>query len=567
MHKKTGFNAFFNSFLLIAPINALMLLLMTLFRFVFFIYFADFNEISSLKFYVLKAFWMGFRFDVSVLAYINIPVTLVFLMYLFFKKDFVFKLGSLFVKYYYLTIFPFLSFMFFADFGLFSYYKDRCNYLLFEIFKDDIIALFKTMLSDNRIYIVFILFLIIWFFIYKVVSFTYCQLKSDLYSMDLSRWKNSKKIVITVLIIATHILSARGTLSKFPLSLFYSQISPDYFINLVCINPIYSLVDLKYHKVTNSKDVMDLKDFFEYKSDTEILSDLKVFSVNSEINSIQSDFIKKTINKNDLLKNINPNVILIVIEGFGEMPVLNNSSTFDVMGELKQHFEQDTVFYNFLPAGFLTVHGVESIILNIPPRPFATHIIQTPYALKYFSTSGAIPYNRSGYDTIFFYGGKLEWRNLGQFFKTQGFNKTIGEENMQVTAKEKHLWGIKDDSFFKNLKQYLIDNRNGKPKFIFALSTGLHDPYKMSRKYVPLPLEIPVTIEKAMSVKDLKKKGIFTLYQFACRELAKFISYVKNSEFADNTIIAVTGDHSLRELVNYSKEDQFLCRSVLSLYT
>ena len=61
-----------------------------------------------------------------------------------------------------------------------------------------------------------------------------------------------------------------------------------------------------------------------------------------------------------------------------------------------------------------------------------------------------------------------------------------------------------------------------------------------------------------MSTKDLKNKNLFKVYQFANRQLAKFITDVKKSKFADNTIIAVTGDHNLRELSNYTPEETFL---------
>ncbi|GAB1402246.1 alkaline phosphatase family protein [Elusimicrobiota bacterium] len=535
------------------------MVLMTLFRFVFFLYFADFKEISSLKLYVLKAFWMGFRFDLSILAYINIPVTLFLLFYLFFKKDFILKLIPSLIKYYYLVVSWLLFFVLFFDFGFFAYCNEHYNYLVFDIFHDDITALLKTMIVDYRIYIVVILFGIVRFSIYKVLLGKYRGLNSGSYIINTSHWKIQKKIFIILLIITAQFISARGTLSKFPLSLFQSQIYPDHFITMLCINPVYSLIDKKYHKSKNSKNVMNLKILFKYKDDRKILEDLKTFRADKQLDSLKSYYVKRTGSDNEILKTMHPNVILIVMEGFGTMPILYNSPDFDVMGELKYHFEQDTVFYNFLSAGFLTTQGLESIILNIPPRPFSNHIIQPSQEVDSFPTSAVIPYKKAGYHTVAFYGGNTKnWRDVGSFFKKQGFKEVIGEENMQVQKKDRHEWGVKDDCFFKNLKHYLIENQNGKPKFIFAVTTGTHDPYKMSRKYTPLPLEIPQEIAKIMSVKDLNKKGIFTLYQFANRELAKFISYIKKSKFADNTIIAVTGDHNLRELSKSSREDLFL---------
>jgi len=40
----------------------------------------------------------------------------------------------------------------------------------------------------------------------------------------------------------------------FPLGLFYSQISPDYFINKLCVNPIHPLADAVYYKIVDVPD-------------------------------------------------------------------------------------------------------------------------------------------------------------------------------------------------------------------------------------------------------------------------------------------------------------------------
>ncbi len=558
MERKTDFNVIINSFIILLPINIFIMFMITLYRFIFFLYFADFTEIASLKLYVLKAFWMGFRFDLSVLAYINFPITLILIACLFLKKNRFFKWSVSFFRYYYGIIFSLLFFVIFFDFGFFSYFKDHYNFLIFGFFEDDTFALIKTILADYRVYIALALFGLVCTAVYKFTFWTYQSLKLKERIINSVYWKKPAKICALIFIIAANFMAARGSLSMFPLGLFYAQISPNYFINKLCVNPVHSLADTVYFKIKNSKNQMNLKEFFGYKDETSLLNDLKILPSNEYVSTLEQLYVKKTRSDNKFLETAKPNVILIVMEGFGEMPVLNNSPRFDVMGELKQHFEQDSVFYNFLPAGFITIHGIESIVLNIPQRPLSNQITQTPDSFKYFASSAALPYKNAGYDTIALYGGSMTWRDLESFFKVQGFEEVIGEGNIDAKPQDRHEWGINDDKFFELIRRYLSDKTDGRPKFIFAMSTGTHPPYKKPEKYIPLTLEIPDNIKKMMSSKDLNDRGIFELYQFANRELAKFISYVKNSEFAQNTIIAVTGDHNLRELSNYSKEDMFL---------
>ena len=125
MEERFNFNIILNSFVLIIPINIIILVMLSIYRFIFFIYFADFSVVSSLKFFVLKAFWMGFRFDLSIVAYINAPITLLFIICLLFKSDSFFKSIISFIKYYYSIIFSLLFFVIFVDMAFFAYCKDH----------------------------------------------------------------------------------------------------------------------------------------------------------------------------------------------------------------------------------------------------------------------------------------------------------------------------------------------------------------------------------------------------------------------------------------------------------
>ena len=557
MEQKFNFNVILNSFIYVIPINVVMLVLLTIYRFVFFLYFADLSTLSGLSFYILKAFWMGFRFDLSIVAYINAPITLLFLICLILKNSFVFKIIIYFIKYYYLTIFSLLFFVLFIDFGFFSYFKDHYNILIFGIFEDDTLALLKTILYDYRFYVLILIYIILVAIIYNLSLWTYKELKFNENIFNTLYWKNNKKFIVIIIILVLNFICARGSFSMFPLGLFYSQISPNQFINKLCINPVHSLADTIYLKIKNSKNTISLRDIFKYKDEKTILKDLSVLSKYKNATT-NNDILNKITKENKKLEKIKPNVILIVMEGLGEIPVISNNKNFNVMGELKEHFDEDIVFYNFLPAGFITIHAIESISLSIPQRPYVNQITQTQDAFKQFSTSIILPYKNAGYHTLALYGGSMTWRDLEGFFKAQGFDDIVGEGNVVVESKDRHSWGINDDKFFELIEKQLSDKTINAPKFIYAISTQNHPPYKVSKDYKALSLKIPSNIQNMMSTKDLENKNLFKTFQFSNRELAKFISSIKKSQFAQNTIIAVTGDHNLRELSNYNVEDLFL---------
>jgi len=557
VNEKFNFNIILNGFFILIPINIIILLLLSVYRFFFFFYFANFAELSGLFGYVIKAFWLGFRFDLSIVAYINAPITLLFVICLFVKKISFFNAVIKFLKYYYTIIFSLLFLVVFVDLGFFSYFKDHYNMMIFGLFEDDTFALVKTILADYRVYFLFVFFFALTAFIYFLSNITYKELYLNNRIINSMYWKLSTKIFVILLIIAVNFGCARGSLSMFPLGLFYSQISPNYFINKLSVNPIHPLADAVYYKIQSLKNNTDLTAIFGFENKEAVLESLKSFKIYETSQNIETAFEHVTP-KNEIAEKTPINVILIVMEGFGELPVLNNGKNFNVLGELKEHFDKDILFENFLAAGFITIHALESISLNIPQRPFVNQITQTEKALKCFTSSSVMPFKKAGYETFFIYGGSLTWRDLESFYKVCGFDKTIGEGNIDVSEADRHSWGINDDKFFELIKNELFKNTDNKPKFIFGMSTQTHPPYKIPAKYTPIQLEIPQQIKDMLSAKDLENKAIFEVYQFANRELAKFISEIKNSKFADNTIIAVTGDHNLRELANYSSSDMFL---------
>jgi phosphoglycerol transferase MdoB-like AlkP superfamily enzyme len=557
MEERFNFNVILNSFIILIPINIFVILLTTLYRIIFLLFYGDFSSLVGMKMYILKAFIMGFRFDLSVLAYINAPIVLLLIVCLLLRSIKFFKSITVFCKYYFTIILSLFFFVIIFDFGFFSYFKDHYNFLIFGLFEDDTVALIKTILCDYRVYFLILIFITLCIIFYKISKWTSKELLFNERIINTLYWKNSSKFFVIIAIMAINFICARGSFSMFPLGLFYSQISPNQFINKLCVNPVHPLADAVYFKIKNSQNAVNLKEIFKYKNEDEIIKDLQILSKYKDANSL-SDIVNKVTKENKKLEMNKPNVVLIVMEGFGEMPVLNNSKEFDVLGELKQHFNKDTVFYNFLAAGFITIHAIESITLGIPQRPYVNQITQTQDAFCQFSSSMVLPYKKAGYRSAALYGGSMTWRDLEGFFKVQGFDDIIGEGNIHVEAKDRHSWGINDDKLFELVEKQLFDEDIKEPKFIFAMTTQTHPPYKIPDDYNALPLEIPLSIQKMMSAKDLKNKNLFKVYQYANRQLAKFISDVKKSKFADNTIIAVTGDHNLRELSNYVPEETFL---------
>ena len=82
------------------------------------------------------------------------------------------------------------------------------------------------------------------------------------------------------------------------------------------------------------------------------------------------------------------------------------------------------------------------------------------------------------------------------------FEYSFKEMNYDI---EQYIVFMRETGLFELLEKQLFDEDIKEPKFIYAITTQTHPPYKVSDDYQALPLEIPLSIQKMMSTKDLKK--------------------------------------------------------------
>jgi phosphoglycerol transferase MdoB-like AlkP superfamily enzyme len=132
-----------------------------------------------------------------------------------------------------------------------------------------------------------------------------------------------------------------------------------------------------------------------------------------------------------------------------------------------------------------------------------------------------------------------------------GFDKVYGEKGMNK-GYYGNEWGIYDEFLFDYI--YKTMESNEERKFIYAVSTTNHPPYSLPDNYKPKPLNPPADLQNKIIGRDLAEKR-FKTYQYACEMLGRFITKIKESEYAQNTIIAVTGDHNFKNVYSYSSQE------------
>jgi phosphoglycerol transferase MdoB-like AlkP superfamily enzyme len=554
--QQISFDRILHTVTTLALANALYLALMSLFRAVFFFYFSDLANFKGLYGSVLQAFFLGVRFDLSAVAYINTLVTLSLLVVWACGRDSWFRIWARVLTVYYSLFYGVAFAILVVDFGFYSYFKSHINVLIYGFFEDDTLALVTTIVKNPRFPVALIIVAALIALLCAIASRTGRALLRE-EGPARRRVPGWGKTLFVVLLVSLNALAARGSLRMFPLSPIYAEISSNAFINKLSLNGIFALGEAIKARSENRNAAGDLAQRFGYGDDAaRAFADCTGTALAGPDPAALHACLARRTPKNETCAALRPNVVVIVMESFGANLLRYDAPpAFDLLGELRRHFESDYVFHNFLPAGLITIHALETLVLNIPQRPYNLSVTQSKYAYVPFPTRATLPFHRAGYRTTFLYGGSLGWRQLDSFLPAQGFDEVLGEGALPHGA-GKNEWGVYDEYFFDALYRTLAAGR-GAPQFIMAMTTGNHPPYSVPASYAPRPLQIPANLAAVMTNERTLALKRFTTYQYANQKLGEFITRVKNSPLGRTTIIAVTGDHNFWDVFNYGEEDLF----------
>lgn len=536
----------------------LLLGLLTAFRVGFVAYFTDKSIYENYMSDLLYAFFMGWRYDTIVASYLLVLPFLLFFLSAVFKSRKIFNLVSWISGVFFFIATIAVLFISICDVGFYSFFQDHLNILFFGFFEDDTEAVLKSIWKNYPIeyaivgFVAFLVFL--YFYLKKSFRFMVYEQKSVLNSGLF------KFIFMSLLALILLFGGARGGYGIMVLSPKYADFSKSLFVNQVALNGIITFEKaMKLRKSRTSLD-FNMAQALGYGDNIH-----KAYSeyLGLDVSPTSKDFLVNLLERKTpalpRAEELKPHVIVFMMESFGGHWNQFNSETFNFLGPLKKHFDEDIYFENFLSSGNGTIGSLMVLGTNIPYRNGARFISESRYMQLPLKSSAHVPYKESGYETSFVYGGKLGWRDIGKYFTYQGYHHVEGEshivENLDLSGTQGTEWGLYDEHFFNHIYKKLENSKRA--QFILSLSTSNHPPFE-----VPSSFEAPrLTLPKELDGKITREKDLFLLrflaFQYANYKLAEFIEKVKKSKLGENTIIAVTGDHNFWGFMNYGEEEAF----------
>lgn len=441
---------------------------------------------------------------------------------------------------YYFALLGFLfPLVWMVNFYYFKTYHTQIDIFIFGLINDDTWAITQIIFKDYPIFWILFIALSCGFLAYKL------SLQDFFSRFSLSV---APTVLVNFIFLPLFICGLRGSMASTPLLRAQSTVSNNPTINHLVPNPIIALswAISDYEKNSSFIQVS--------KSEGDRLSTL----------ALEPAHLYATTPKNSFLEKNPPHIIVNLMESFGlNLLTFDKKKHFDLLGELREHYENDIVFERFLPSANGTAPSFASLYLN---SPSATISLSSVKRNKPKDNIFEI-FSNAGYEIIFVTGGSESWHEYGDYLRILGVNKIYDLNSIAdffPQAKEfQSAYGIPDEYIYKTIKRLLPECK--KPTLFITLTVSNHPPEIIPTHYKPYPLDDERALKKYLDQKHFPLVPL--AYQYSNDSFGKFLTWLKNSPYKDNTIVLATGDHRMRSLASLGVEKSFIDYAVpLYLY-
>ena len=224
-------------------------------------------------------------------------------------------------------------------------------------------------------------------------------------------------------------------------------------------------------------------------------------------------------NRMELLNTRRPNILIILMEGFGATMVESLGGAKGVSPNLDRLAQEGISFTNCYANSYRTDRGTVCTFSGYQSFPNLS-VMKIPAKSR---TLPAIAQElvKEGYRTDFLYGGDINFTNMKSYLLQSGYQQLTADVDFSLQERQ-NPWGVNDDITFEHLYQVLKE-RKEEPWHTAFLTLSSHEPFEVPYHRL-----------------DEKKPNAFA-YTDEC--LGRFIDRMKGLPQWDNLLVICLSDH------------------------
>ena len=280
--------------------------------------------------------------------------------------------------------------------------------------------------------------------------------------------------------------------------------SNNQFLNHSAVNPCFSLLS----SMGKSKDFASEFNFFDEEERAKLVEGLYPTTDGDSLTSV--------------LRSNRPNVLLVLMEGFGGAFIEPLGGLPDVAPNLNRLSEEGVFFTNCYANSFRTDRGTVCALSGYLGLP-------TVSVMKIPTKSRTLPaiseeLVKAGYNTDFLYGGDINFTNMKSYLLSKGYQHLTADTDFSLAERSSNVWGVNDDItsewLLEQLKQRTEEDA---PWFTTYLTLSSHEPFEVP--YHRLEEKIP------------------NAFAYTDECLGKLIDGLKQSPLWEDLLIVCIPDH------------------------
>jgi phosphoglycerol transferase MdoB-like AlkP superfamily enzyme len=445
-------------------------------------------------------FWHGLRMDLSMAAYILLPVALFVLISLFvpfFRRPLIYRIYTGVILFFVLLIAI-------CDLEIYNAWGFRIDATPLMFLSSPREALASV--SHLPLWLIFfgfiIAFLLVWFafrFILKKIFFT----------------EQPRLRILTagllLVFMAALIIPIRGGFQLAPLNQSSVYFSTNNYANHSAINAPWNFLHSLFSKGISGKNPYQ---YYPAAAQKKVIDSLY------SAGGLSTQLVNFPV-------DTPTNVIMVIWESFTEKATQIAIANKEVTPQFNQLKKEGIYFANMYATGDRTNKGVPGILSGYPAMPNTT-VIHSPNKSAKLKVLSQL-FKEKGYATPFFYGGETEFANIKSYILHGGFDPIVAKSSF--SSKDMNSkWGAHDGVVMNRVIADL--NKLNKPFFATWLTLSSHEPF-----------ETPVA--PVFKGNDLRTQ-FFNSLHYTDHVFGDFIAKCKQQPWWGHTLIIVTGDHGHR---------------------
>ena len=294
-----------------------------------------------------------------------------------------------------------------------------------------------------------------------------------------------------------------------PGRVFYSKIT---YYNHAALNPVFNL----FYTLTKKEDDYRQFDAFDEEERARLMEGL--FPTSADSTEV-------------LLNTQRPNVLVIVLEGFGSCFVEGLGGDVKEVGvNMSRLLPEAISFTNCYCGSFRTDRGIVCALSGYLGQP-TTSIMR--YAHKIKNLPG-LPktLKQYGYQTQALYGGDISFFNMSEYFITSGHDRLVSQDDFPA-ADRSTKWGVPDHVAFQWLFEDIQQKhqQQQEPWYTTFLTISSHNPFD-------------VPYHRLSSGTDIDDDAVkFNAFAYTDSCYGDFIDRLRETPAWDNLLIVTVADH------------------------